>query len=542
MNKNNLAFYLFFLSMVIGQVFAADILPAGEMDAPMTSAAMDDSAFLDLLQQTGVNFFWKEANSSNGLIKDRSASGSACSIASVGFGLTCICIGIDHGWIDRTVGRSRILLTLQSFWQARQGRDLSKDAGYKGFFYHFLNMNNMQRNDNTELSSIDSAILLMGAVYAKQYFDRDDPIDAEVRQLADSLYYRADWQWFRNYSPAILMEWFPNTGFGNSQWRGYNEAMMLYVLALGSPTHPAPVSCWTAWTSGYKWQTHYDYSYVNFPPLFGHQYSHCWIDFRGLQDEYMRKKGIDYFENSRRATLAQRAYCMANPGNFPDYGENLWGITASDVPNGYMARGAPPAENDNGTIAPTGPGGSIAFAPEVAIPALRNMYDSYRTKIWHTYGFRDAFNLKSNWWATDVIGIDQGCYVIMIENYRNGRVWQRFMKNPDIQQGLQRAGFYPTSAVQSRSTILPEALSLRQNYPNPFNASTTFSYQIRRQGHVRLQLYNLSGERVAMLVDEIKNSGCYSVNYNSTAIASGIYVALLSTPEGQRSVKFSIVK
>ncbi|MBN2355731.1 hypothetical protein JXO59_06430, partial [candidate division KSB1 bacterium] len=309
--------YLIALGAITGPLAASDLSAGHEIDGDMPiqseqpmpasahtavyNASMNDSMLLDLVQQTGVDFFWREANAGNGLIKDRSASYAPCSIASLGFGLTCICIGIDHGWIPRDVGRGRILTALKTLWQAPQGRDPVNDAGYKGFFYHMLDMNTVKRAWTSELSSIDSALLFAGVLYCKQYFDRDDPTDATIRSLADSIYYRADWEWMRNYQPGILMAWYPERGFTTAQWRGYNEAMILYILAFGSPTHPAPVSCWNAWTSGYKWQTHYDYTYVNFPPLFGHHYSHCWIDFRDIQDDYMRKKGIDYFENSRRA-------------------------------------------------------------------------------------------------------------------------------------------------------------------------------------------------------------------------------------------------
>jgi len=294
------------------------------------------------------------------------------------------------------------------------------------------------------------------------------------------------------------MGWRPETGFIRSRWIGYNEAMILLLLGLGAndnadteaqrasgilpaeeakelPTgrrqHDGPAGSqyapirglgrapelagrallpefWNEWTRGYQWKTSYGQSFVHFPPLFGHQYSHCWIDFRGIADDYMRGKGIDYFENSRRATLAQRAYCVANPGRFKGYGELVWGLTACDGPGfgkfrAYSARGAPPPENDDGTIAPTAAGGSLPFAPEICIPTLRHFYALYRPNIWTRYGFCDAFNLTADWWDTEVLGIDQGPILIMIENYRTGRVWKTFMKAIEIQRGLRNAGFQP---------------------------------------------------------------------------------------------------
>ena len=267
-------------------------------------AQITEEALLHTLQRTLFHFFWNEADPTTGLIRDRSADWSPCSIASTGFGLTAICIGIDHGWITRTAGRERVLMTLQTFWNAPQGSATSGVAGYKGLFYHFLDMSTAERVWDCELSAIDTALLFAGIFDVKEYFDRTDSLDVVVRSLADSITTRAEWDWIHS-GWGIRMGWKPDTGFsGYGDWIGYNEAMILYIIALGSPTHPVPAYSWSAWTSGYDWRNHYGYEYVEFPPLFGHQYSHCWIDFRCIRDAYMEGKGIDYFENSRRATLA----------------------------------------------------------------------------------------------------------------------------------------------------------------------------------------------------------------------------------------------
>jgi hypothetical protein len=229
--------------------------------------------------------------------------------------------------------------------------------------------------------------------------------------------------------------------------------MILYLLALGSPTFPVHTEAWTAWTSSYDWQTHYGQEFVVFPPLFGHQYSHVWIDFRNIQDPYMRDKGLDYFENSRRATLANRAYAIANPHGWTDYSENVWGLTASDIPSSYRARGAPPAESDDGTITPTAVGGSLAFTPRESLAALRHMYDTYRTRLWGPYGFKDAFNPSIKWFASDYLGIDQGPIVLMIENYRTGRIWNVFMRHAATQRGLARAEFVPGTTTKKVQTV-----------------------------------------------------------------------------------------
>jgi hypothetical protein len=489
---------------------------------------MTDEEFLDYLQHASLDFFWYEANPTNGLIKDRNTDWSPSSIASIGFGLTTICIGIDRGWISPDEGRQRILTTLRTLWEKPQSRDSMNIIGYRGFFYHFLDMTTAYRTWSSELSSIDSALLLAGILYAREYFTSSDTDEQEIRNLADSIYQRMEFNWMRNFEPSLTMGWYPESGFIGARWIGYNEAMILYILGLGSPTHPLAERSWSAWISGYEWQTHYGYTFVIFPPLFGHQYSHCWIDYRYIADAYMRNRGITYFENSRRATLANREYCIENPGGFSGYGENVWGITASDIQGGYLARGAPPAFNDDGTIAPTAVGGSIPFAPEETIAALRYMYDTYKSNLWGPYGFKDAFNITKNWFASDHIGIDQGAIVLMIENYRTGKVWDVFMQNANIQNGLVKAGFMPVTNVSEEEYRIQEYY-LEQNYPNPFNPETRITYSTARPGRVELIIYNLIGQEVTVLVDEFKNTGIYTVNFNAGLLPSGPYFYSLRT-------------
>jgi hypothetical protein len=414
----------------------------------VTPQTLDDEAFLDLVQRTAFDYFWYETNPENGLIKDRSSDPSLSSIAAVGFGLSALTVGIDRGWISREAGRARVLTTLTFLWNSPQG-PAAGATGYNGYYYHFLDIRSGRRLGDSELSTIDTALLLSGVLHVQQYFDQPDVTEAEIRALADALYRRVDWPWMQVRSAKICHGWTPETGFLPYDWGGYNEAMILYLLALGSPASPISPEAWTAWTSSYTWQTHYGHAFVTFPPLFGHQYSHVWIDFRGIQDTYMRDKGLDYFENSRRATLANRAYAIANPHGWADYGENVWGLTASDIPASYRARGAPPPENDDGTITPTAAGGSFAFTPHESLGALRHMYDTYRTEIWGPYGFKDAFNPSMKWFASDYLGIDQGPIVLMIENYRTGRIWKVFMRHAAVQRGLARAGFLPVAEAKN---------------------------------------------------------------------------------------------
>jgi hypothetical protein len=301
---------------------------------------------------------------------------------------------------------------------------------------------------------------------------------------------------------------------------------------MGSPTYPVPADSWNYWMLGYSWQTQYGQTYVVFPPLFGHQYSHCWIDFRNIQDAYMRSRGIDYFENSRRAALAAREYCRVNPENHIGYSDSLWGITAGDGPFGYQARGAPPEQNDDGTITPTAAISSLPFAPEAVIPTARHMYNTLKTQLWGEYGFRDGFNIDFGWWATDVIGIDQGPIIIMIENYLTGSVWSRFMQNTVIQTGLAQADFQPSTGIGPDPGWWADAAGTISSAPNPFRDVTTIRFALSETGPVRLTVYNVAGREVARLVDEVRGAGPNEVQFSGEGLANGVYYYRLETEQG----------
>jgi hypothetical protein len=420
-----------------------------------------------------------------------------------------------------------VLTTLEFFWNSQHGPE--PDAtGYKGFYYHFLNMESGRRTGTTELSTIDTALLLGGVVFVGEYFDGDNEREERVRALSDSIYHRVEWDWASPRSPRVSHGWRPESGFIPYDWIGYNEAMILYILALGSPTYPIPEAAWGAWTSGYRWETYFGVPFVRFPPLFGHQYSHVWVDFQGIRDEYMRNRGIDYFVNSRRATMANRNYCIANPGGWNDYGPDVWGLTASDGPNGYSARGAPPAQNDDGTITPTAAGGSIVFTPDLSTAALRTFYENYRTRLWGPYGFRDAFNPTVDWFDTDYLGIDQGPIVLMIENLRNGGVWSRFMQNTDIQRGLERAGFEPVGTAADPASELPSVGFTLSAFPNPFTRSTRLRIELGRAAEVQLQVFDSIGRRVAEPMDGFLPSGSHQIDLHAGEWAAGVYHYLLT--------------
>lgn len=451
--------------------------PASVVLAAVPHNFADDDEFLEYIQQVHFDYFWYLANPNNGLVPDRSAAGSACSIAAVGFGLTAIAIGIDHGWITRTQGVARVLTTLNTFLLQPQGTNTFGTIGYNGWFYHFLDMNTALRS-SAELSSIDTALLLAGILDAKEYFTGTNAQETMIRTTADAIFNRVDWNWMAQGSDLVSMGWFPGSGFIANNWIGYNEAMVLYCLGLGAATNPLPASAWAAWTSGYIWATNYGLAFVPFGPLFGHQYSECWIDFRHLGDAFMNSHYSSYFENSRRATMAQRSYCVANPLNKVGYNGTVWGLTACDGPSGYAARGAPPGQGweDDGTIAPTAAGGSIVFAPEYSLPTLRYFYTNYRPRMWTAYGFRDAFNLGASWVGPDELGIDQGPIVIMIENYRTQRVWRRFMQSVVVQRGLQRAGFVPLDFVALALRLEPAQNAVTLSWAAPAGGAYQVEY------------------------------------------------------------------
>ncbi|HEU4733810.1 MAG TPA: glucoamylase family protein [Kofleriaceae bacterium] len=454
---------------------AASCSPSATPDpraaAPGASAASaSDDAMLDELERRTFDYFWRTADPATGLVPDRSPTPSFSSIAAVGFGLTAYAIGSERGYVSRAAARDRVLATLRFFSGAPQGDAAEGVTGYHGFYYHFLDMATGRRYKDVELSSVDTALLLAGVLFCREYFAGGDPAEAELRQIADQLLERADWRWISPRAPRIAMGWQPGRGFLDHDWVGYNEAMIVILLALGSPTFAVDPAAWDAWSARYDqaWGAAYGQTLLGFPPLFGHQYSHVWVDFRGVADRFMRAHGLDYFENSRRATLAQRSYAIANPGGWAGYGANVWGLTACDGPgemtvtiggapralHGYEARGM--AQNDDGTLAPTAMVSSLPFAPEVVLPGIRELERRWGAAIYRAYGFVDAFNPSfppdarpeagsvvpgAGWVDVDYLGIDEGPIVAMIENHRSGLVWKVMRGSAYLRRALGRAGF-----------------------------------------------------------------------------------------------------
>ena len=410
------------------------------------------------IERDTFKYFAEEANLENGLVPDNTRRDAPSSIAVVGFALTAYPIAVERKWMSRAEAVRRTLTTLRFFYDCPQGTE--PDAtGYRGFYYHFLDMKTGRRAWKSEISTIDTTYLIAGALTAACYFNRETKDEREIRELAGSLYARADWQWAQNGALTVSHGWRPETGFIKYRWTGYSEALILYVLGLASPTFPLPEKSYQAWTRTYQWKKLYGHEFLYAGPLFIHHLSHMWIDFRGIQDEYMRGKAINYFENSRRAIYAQQAYAMRNPKKFAGYDRFSWGITATDGPgpavrriNGrkirfydYKARSIPSGPDD-GTLAPWAVVASLPFAPEVVLPSLSRLNKDY-PEITNRYGFKCSYNPTftaakgKGWVSKGYYGLDQGPIVMMIENYRTGLIWRLMRRCPFIVNGLRRAGF-----------------------------------------------------------------------------------------------------
>ncbi len=431
----------------------------------MTKAepAEPDDALLTRLQHDAFQFFGRESvHLRNGLFPDSTQKDSPASIASIGFALSSYVVATERGFVSRSIALGIIRDALRFFAGCEQSISATA-TGYRGFYYHFLDRHTGRRTWKCELSSIDTALLVAGALVAAQYFDGTSADECEVRSLADEMYRRIEWDWMRGNGDeaTVTMGWHPESGFLANRWIGFNEGLLLYILALGSPTHPIDAAGFDESVAAYRWHHLYGQNLAFAGPLFIHQMPHCYIDFRGIRDAYMRDHDSDYFENSRRATLVQRAYAIHNPRGFAGYGENCWGVTASDGPGpthrkivdreveffDYKARGAPFGPDD-GSIAPWAAVASLPFAPEVVLPTIRHFLD---LRIGETtdYGFEATFNPtfavpdgdQRGWVSPYNFGLNQGPIVLMIENYRSGLIWRLLRDCPYVVTGLQRAGF-----------------------------------------------------------------------------------------------------
>ena len=431
--------------------------------AQIATAPADDERLLDAVQRAAFGFFERHTDPANGLTADDSRPGSPASIASTGLALSCYPVAVERGWITRARALELALAALRFFADAPQNAG-AQASGYRGFFYHFLDPRSGQRAQKCELSSIDTALLVAGALTASAYFEADTPDEREARERGEALARAVNWNWMRAGEPAVCHGWKPESGFLPQSWRGYNEALLLYVLGLGSPTHALPAQSYDAWLEGYEWREIYGHELVYAGPLFIHQLPQCWLDLRGLQDRFMREKGSDYFQNSRRATFVQREYAIRNPHRFRGYGRCCWGISASDGPGpaqlkiagrnrhffDYDARGVPDGPDD-GTLSPWSAVASLPFAPEIVWSALRYFHQlglgpgdghGLLTSFNPTFPRHEGNGLKNRWgWVSpNRLGINEGPLLLMIENARSELGW-KLGRHPWMVRGLRRAEF-----------------------------------------------------------------------------------------------------
>jgi hypothetical protein len=397
-------------------------------DVSVAPLSQQDDAFLDELEKANHLFFWEQAHPETGLVKDRcntraTDTGVVASIAGTGFGLTALCIAQQRGWISLSDARDRAITTLRFLWE--------KMPTHRGFFFHWANVVTGERIWDAEASSIDTAILLCGVLTCREHFRH-----TEVYRLSRDIFNRVDWTWLSEDTSLLPHGWRPEIGFLPYRWDFYSEQTMMYLLGLGSLSHPLPPEVWNAWK-----RTTFEYDglrYIgSYAPLFVHQYPQAWFDFRGKRDRY-----ADYFQNSAVATEVHRRFCLELAKQFPDYGDDLWGITASDSRNGYVVLGGPPEVGPiDGTVVPSAAAGSLPFLPQATLRVLKNIKNRYVPNAWSRYGFVNAFNPLTKWYDTDVIAIDTGITMLMAENLRTGFVWKTFMKSPEAQRGLARANF-----------------------------------------------------------------------------------------------------
>jgi hypothetical protein len=427
----------------------------------MNTKILSTEAILDKLQFQTFSYFWNEANPEKGLVAESSAPDCPASTAVTGLALTGYPVAVERGFISRNEAVVRTLSTLRFFNNSRHGQE-PEATGFRGFYYQLLDIQKGRRAKMSELSVFDTSVLIAGALAASAYFDNDSASEYEIRELAESLYRRVDWNWALAGGKTLRKGWKPETGFSKAGWKGYDEALIVYLLALGSPSFPIPEECYEEWTSSFRTIDVYGFEYLYAGPLFIHQIPHIWLDMRNIQDSFMNSKGYDYFQNSTRATFVHRQYAIDNPLRFEGYGKKGWGLTRCEGPGpcnvlangeikpalGYEDRGVPFGPDD-GTISPWASVCSLPFASGIVLPLIEEYLKMTSFSSGNAYGFKSAFNPSiphkihnpSGWKSPWNTGIIQGPALPLIENYRSGFLWNLMKDSQYIISGLKRAGF-----------------------------------------------------------------------------------------------------
>jgi hypothetical protein len=521
-------------------------------------AAGTDDEFLGLISRRAFDYFASCVHPATGFVQDRAWNTQVSSIASTGFGLAALGIGAERGWMARSEAALRTERILTALFDAPQGPDASGVAGYKGFYYHMLNLATGLRDWNSELSSIDSAILFAGILFSAGYFDGGDPVESGIRSLADGLIGRVDWKWMLDASRnQFWMEWRPDRGYA-AHWDYYtDEAALVCLLAVASGKVPPDVFyAWKRESGTYGGQTFIKSWWGS---LFTHFFAQCWFPFESFGGDSI---GTDWFDNSRRAALADRQFCVDRSAAYRTYGPESWGLTSCFGPGGYnggkpqsygsrpLGDPSPGLPNHDGTIAPYGAGSCIVFfsnnsSENLSVQALKNYYMHY-PKLWGLYGLKDAYNLGTSadslddWYADDYVGIDSGPMLVMIENFRSGLVWRSMMKNVSVRNAVRR--IFKTSGVKGDAADPPSGFGLFPNFPNPFNAETVIRYRMDRPGEVQISLYDPSGGRVGELERGRKNAGEHEIRFNGRGFSSGVYLVRMRSGAFDETKKILLIK
>lgn len=506
-----------------------------------STKAMTDDEMLDMLQESTFRYFWNHAHPISGLTRERHGSGNTVTIGGSGFGIMSIIVGINRGFITREEGAARIL-QISNF--------LNNADRFHGAWSHWLNGETgkvipfSQYDDGGDL--VETAFLVQGLLTAREYFITDNTVENEIQTLITELWETVEWDWYRRTetSNVLYWHWSPNYEWQmNFPLTGFNETMIVYLLAIASPTHGVPASLYhNGWVSSnyLNGKTFYGIlQYVGWDyggPLFFTHYSYLGFDPREKKDSY-----TNYFINNRNIALIQNKYCEANPGGYTGYSAETWGLTASDDPYvGYLAH--EPVNRDNGTLSPTAALSSMPYTPNESMAAFKSFYNTYGEDLWGSYGFKDAFNPGLNWTAGSFLAIDQGPIIIMVENSRTALLWNLFMANPEIQPMLDAIGFVEDLTDIGEETSMELNFKLYENYPNPFNPSTHIKYSIPNTTDVKLEVFNLIGEKISTLVNEVKQPGTYDVTFSAGNMSSGVYFYKISTNEFSDVKKLMLLK
>ena len=507
------------------------------------SFTMTDEELLVSVQEATFRYFYDYGHPVSGLALERKGSGDVCASGGTGMGLLTMMVGAERGFEPRDSIASRILKIL-TFLQDVTPR-------YHGAWSHWINGSTGEtipfsaQDDGGDL--VETAYLVQGLLAIRQYFDSDNPVETEIRTRATQMWEDVEWDWYRRTDDTdgnhLYWHWSPNYGWAmNFPLQGFNETMITYLLAIASPTHPVPASLyydgWASSSSYANGNEYYGYKqWVGWPlggPLFFTQYSFLGFDPRNKSDAY-----CNYFDNNRNISLINRAYCIDNPGRHTGYSELVWGLTSSDDPWGYSAH-EPQTGRDNGTITPTAAISAMPYVPEESIATLKHFYFTYGPDLWGEFGFRDAFNLDENWFATSYLAIDQGTIVPMIENHLSQLPWNMFMANEEIPAMLDSIGW--VVGIEDENPALALNFELKQNYPNPFNPVTTINYQLSVAGNVELSVYNLLGQKIKVLVKQHQSAGKYSVNFFVADLPSGVYIYRLKAGDRVGQRKMTLLK